>query len=327
MTPKTIALSARAASHGRPRRSPAQGRAQRGFTLIELMVGITIGLLVVAVAIAALLVSHGISGTVSDASDIQQQSAYALRLIGSQLRQTGSLRLGLPLATVAAPAPGAPAQTPSTDPMAPVAFEIKAGPDSSNPYYFDTTTATGQAALLSGTDTTLTTGFARDQVSVFGSANPTTMALNCVGGPADNNAATAAMATVQSVFDVATNSNGVPELRCNGNGFGPQPVIQNVANFQVRYLVQNTGTVGSPQVQYLSAAQVPNAPGGWTAVQGVEVCMVLYGKEMINMPAAGSTYTDCDGSTVNMATLSGLRRNRMHLVFRNVFQLRSMGVM
>jgi type IV pilus assembly protein PilW len=69
--------------------------AQRGVTLIELLVGIAIGLLVVAVAMGALMVSRGVSGTVSDASSIQQQAAFAMRTIGLQLRQAGSLRLNL----------------------------------------------------------------------------------------------------------------------------------------------------------------------------------------------------------------------------------------
>ena len=47
-------------------------RMQRGVTLIELMVGIAIGLLTIAVAMGALMVSRGVSGTVSDASEIQQ---------------------------------------------------------------------------------------------------------------------------------------------------------------------------------------------------------------------------------------------------------------
>ena len=75
-----------------PSKSRAMRRqAQRGITLLELMIGIAIGLLVVAVAMAALMVSRGVSGTVSDASGIQQQAAYGMRLIGLQLRQGGSL--------------------------------------------------------------------------------------------------------------------------------------------------------------------------------------------------------------------------------------------
>ena len=306
MPRKTIALPARAAGRA----------AQRGITLIELMIGITLGLLVVAVAVATLLISRGISGTVSDASGIQQQSAYALRLIGGQLRQAASMRLNVPL--------DAGADTPSstTDPMALVAFEAKSGAGANA---FDATTPTGRADLLGGTASdatdTLTTGFARDQIKVFvppSTANPATMAVNCVGGPADS-AANAGVRVVQSAFSVNDNH----ELQCDGkNGGKPQPVIQNVANFKARYLVQDTGTPGTPKIRLVTADDVADA----AQVQGVEVCLVLYGKEVINMPG-GSTYTDCDGSDVDMTTLPGARRSRMHMVFRNVFQLRSMGVM
>ena len=67
--------------------------SQRGATLLELMVGITIGLLTVAVALGALMVSRGVSGTVSEASQLQQQASYAFRVIGQQLRQAGSRQL------------------------------------------------------------------------------------------------------------------------------------------------------------------------------------------------------------------------------------------
>ena len=302
MTSRTIALPARAAGRA----------AQRGVSLIELMIGIALGLLVVAVAVATFLVSRGVSGAVSDATGIQQQSAYALRLIGGQLRQAASMRLAIPL--------DAAATTATTDPMALVAFQTKSGS-------FDTTTPAGRADLLGGTTgaspafDTLTAGFARDQIQVFvspGSANPATIAVNCAGGPADDAAHTGATA-VQSVFSV----NGNGELACSGNGDPAQPVIQNVANFKVRYLVQDTSAAGLPKIRYVTSDDVTDS----AQVQGVEVCLVLYGNEVISMPA-GSTYTDCDGTTtVDMSTLTGARRSRMHMVFRNVFQLRSMGVM
>src|SRR5256885_14199587 len=107
----------------RPRRHAfARPLAQKGFTLLELMVGVAIGLLVVAVATAALMVSRGVSGTVSDASGIQQQAAYAMRVIGLQLRQAGSLYLNLD------PRNQKPAAALVTS--TPVAFETTAKSDS-----------------------------------------------------------------------------------------------------------------------------------------------------------------------------------------------------
>ena len=89
------ATSAYLANPGIARRPGARAAnspwTQRGVTLVELMVGIAIGLLVVAVATSALMVSRGISGTVSDASGLHQQAAHAMRVIGQQVRQAGSL--------------------------------------------------------------------------------------------------------------------------------------------------------------------------------------------------------------------------------------------
>ena len=75
--------------------NPPDRNKQSGVTLIELMVGIAIGLLTIAVAMGAIMVSRGVSGTISDATQIQQQASYAFRVIGQQLRQAASIKLNL----------------------------------------------------------------------------------------------------------------------------------------------------------------------------------------------------------------------------------------
>lgn len=304
MLSKTIAASACSADLSgkiwhKHRATPP--RAQHGISLIELMVGIAIGLLVIAVAMAALMVSRGVSGTVSDASGIQQQAAYAMRVISLQLRQAGSLRLNLDPGTTFA----------SEAYLVPVAFETVVPPASSPFESFDPA-----ANTLSGTATpvTLTMGYRRYTEPVFTNATEQALARNCLGGPADGSTD----ARLESTFQLTGN-----ELQCNGNGAGVQPIVQNVANFQVRYLLQdNTTTPGSPTIRFVDASGVAN----WAQVQAVEVCLVLYGIEAIDLPA-GSNYTDCDGATaVDMSTLAGARARRMHMVFRNVYQLRSQGL-
>ena len=272
--------------------------SQHGFSLLELMVGIAIGLLVVAVAMSALMVSRGVSGTVSDASSIQQQSAYAMRTIGMQLRQAGSLWLD--------PNPGNVTGTDAY--MAPVAFITTTPATSGNG--FDPRTDT-----ISSTSGALHVGYRRYADPVFTSATPIFLARNCLGGPKD----ISTDFRVESIFDLVGT-----ELRCAGNSATAEPIVQNVANFQVRYLLQDvTTTLGSPQIRYVDAATVGT---NWNRVQGVEVCLVLFGTEAVSMPS-GSSYLDCDGTTsVNMTTLTGARANRMHMVFRNVFQLRSQGL-
>lgn len=284
--------------------------AQRGVTLIELMVGIAIGLLVVAVAMGALMVSRGVTGTVSDASGIQQQGAYAMRLFGQQLRQAGSLRLHRNPGTVVA----------ADLYLAPVAFETQAT-SATSLYSFD---ATKSEQIISGTaaPVTLVVGYRRYTEPTFISATDVSPSRNCLGGPADSSN----HERLESTFWVSSKN----ELRCAGNpnpalvspptDTDGQPVLQNVANFQVRYLVQNN-TAGNPTLSQVDASGVTN----WAQVQAVEVCLVLYGAEAMDLPA-GSNYTDCDGTAVDMSTLTGVRARRMHVPFRNVFQLRSQGL-
>lgn len=283
---------------------------QSGVTLIELMVGLAIGLLVVAVAMGALMVSRGISGTVSDASGIQQQGAYILRVLSQQLRQTGSLYLNPD-----------PVGGNSTDVLSPVAFEIMARAS-------DVTQSFRQEDTLVGGDNTVTTRFRRYQDNVFLADNATSttigtdfLARNCVGAP--GNSSTDQRVESTFAFDSTTN-----ELQCGGNGTAAQPIAQNVAQFQVTYMVQTTDAAGNTTVQYAKGSDMPAAAtdSRWRRVQGVQVCLVLYGSEPIDMPA-GSSYTDCAGTSVNMTTLTGERKNRMHLLFRNTYQLRSQGLL
>ena len=141
----------------------------------------------------------------------------------------------------------------------------------------------------------------------FANAGP--ISRNCLGAPGSIPAGTTA--SIESIFTL----NGT-DLRCND-----QPIAQNVAAFQVRYLLQGTDQ-DDPTMLYTNSEGVAD----WNRVQGVEVCLVLFGTERIDLPE-GASYTGCDGSTaVNITTLAAPRTNRMHYVFRNVFQLRSQGL-
>lgn len=286
---------------------------QRGATLIELMVGVTIGLLTVVVAMGALMVSRGISGTVSDASVIQQQGAYALRVIGGQLRQTGSLFLN-------------PDQIGgnSTDPLTKVVFETDAKPALSTALAFSQDKAIVGAAA--GASVAIT--FRRYKDVVYTASTPMSQVRNCRGGPAEDSQDEA----IESIFEFDSAKN---ELRCGGNGANAQPIVKNVAQFQLTYLEQTTAAGGST-VKYTKGSDMPSAADDprWRSVQGVQVCLVLYGEESIDLPAGTDTntvksrsYTDCDGTLVDMAGLTGARKNRMHIVFRNAFQLRSQGLL
>lgn len=271
-----------------PLKNLGQPRRQRGVTLVELMVGLFIGLMVVGVAGAALMASRGISGTVSDAADIQQQAAYAMRVIGQQARQTGSLYLNLNTNSVTGGS--------ETETLAPVGIEL-----------------TGNTSnVMDGDDSALNISYTRYTEPTFTGIDPVSHSRNCVGAPSE----TGANADDESIDNNFSLSG--TNLLCGGNGATAQPIVGNVRDFQVRYLLQDgASTPGEPTISYVDADGVD---GNWDRVQGIEVCLVLFGDERIDIPT-GSTYNGCDG------TAQSYTDNRMHLLFRNVFQLRSQGLM
>lgn len=272
------------------------GTRQRGVTLIELMVGITIGLLTIAVAIGSLMVSRGVSGTVSDATQIQQQAAYAFRVMGQQMRQAGSVRLNLAANQPAGAAIG-PADV--------VAFETS----------FDGINNTVRGLdSPSAAEFALRVGYQNYTESSFTSAAPVSLFRDCLGSQPDPT-------IVQSQFSLRN-----AELVCAGSNNVAQSIIKNVAAFQVLYLIQANAATGSPSVRRVNAA---TASGDWSQVFGVEVCLELYGDEIIDMPA-GSSYNGCANAAAidmtNAAVVGANRRNRLHMTFRNVYQLRSQGL-
>nr|WP_312987656.1 PilW family protein [Comamonas koreensis] len=281
-------------------RCRARGRGQLGFSLVELMVGLALGLLVVAAAGVALLTSRSLAGTVSDASHLQQQASYALRVIGQQLRPSGSLYLNLQLPAGVDPSLSAA--------LTPAAFETAAPAAGSARGYAP------RADALRGSDSSLAAGLRRYKQPVFAQSGLAAQARNCLGGPVD----ASADLRLESHFSLRGQM-----LRCGGNdtAASPQPLVDNVAAFRLRYLRMQAAGAAQPQLQYVNAQQ---ASGDWSQVVAVEVCLVLFGRQSGPLPA-GSGYTGCDGEWVELADLPGARQGRMHRSFRNLFQLRSQG--
>ncbi len=287
---------------------------QRGATLIELMVGIAVGLLVVAVAAASLMVSRGVSGTVTDASQLQQQASYAFRVLGQQIRQSASMRLDL-------------AANKTASEIVQVEDVVAFSPDPQIFTGFADVPATTPA--ISGKETPtvsqfkLSVAYQNYREPSFPSGTDESFVRDCLG-------AEPSPTIVQSQFVLRAG-----ELRCAGADNVAQALIRNVAEFQVRYLVQNRASAisGTPTIQYLSADSVPVLPAtgtpDWSSVFGVEICLVLYGDERVDMPV-GSTYVSCDGVTTPDMTSAGSlpaeQKNRLHTLFRSVYQVRSQGL-
>ena len=272
-------------------------RAQKGVTLIELMVGIALGLMVVAVATVALMSSRGISGTVSDASAMQQQAAYAFGVIGRQIRQAGSIELNLDPnfsfssggSTFAA--------------LQPVAFDAPDPAGTRPPFDRKLSTLSGTSAPA------FTVGYQNytESIKPAGTQVTESQLRDCLGqnsGKTDPSIAP----VVSSQFT----RNDKNELVCTGaGGGGTQAIIDNVTDLQVRYAVQPKGT---STMQYIKA---PGDIDDWGRVYAIEVCLELTSKEPVNVPS-GTTYINCSGEDASYG-------NRLKMVFRSTYQLRSQG--
>lgn len=67
------------------------GLAQRGVSLVELLVGVAIGLLVTLAALGVVSFTRMSSTTVSDTVRLQQNASFIMRVVGMQLRQARSV--------------------------------------------------------------------------------------------------------------------------------------------------------------------------------------------------------------------------------------------
>lgn len=243
-------------------RTPAPQRtAQHGATLIELMVGITIGLLTVTVALGSLMVSRGISGTVSEVSQLQQQASYAFRVIGQQLRQGGGRQLDIGTSVE------------SDTPLLP-----KAPGSTLNPISGKDAPGDGEYALVISYQNVDELINAPDPTQT---PVPDNQIKNCLQ---ENRGATLdPMLTSQLKRNAADNT-----LVCQGTTGSPQALIENVTDFTVKYLEET----GASQ-QYLDASAVSN----WENIYAVQVCIELEGIENIN--SVGANYIKCDGTSAS----------------------------
>jgi len=278
---------------------------QRGVSLMELMVGIVIGLLVVAVAMGALMVSRQVGGTVSDVSDIQQQAAYAMRVIGQQVRQVGVKRLALYRDALGMK------EECQNDIVCPVAvIDEQVRRKDSELWSFE--------HMLSDVDS-------RGPRMIFinvkdledNDVEKNVWSANCLGDITKNGAVYNHFVFKENTLTCASSSSGNPESR------DYQPVLRNVADFTTRYIMHDPTDNGQQKIKYMEARDV-QAIKGWDRIQGIEICLTLFGKERIAIPD-GATYQGCTGPERYETITDNERRDRLHLTFRSVFQLRGQG--
>lgn len=189
--------------HGRTRR-----QAQAGALLIELMVGLSIGAIAIGSAIASLLLARDATSTVNESSQLQQQAAHALRVLGQQIRPAGSLELQ--------------ASRLEATGAEPLLFQFVAMPSG----------FTDSAVVVRGE-----AGSLHDGLDVARLAPPLV--------PSQRHDCLGQLAEPGEHMDANFHVDAKGSLRCKSSSGQTQPLVAGVAGFRVRYRVQGGDGVRS----------------------------------------------------------------------------------
>jgi type IV pilus assembly protein PilW len=267
-------------------------RRQHGMTLVELMIALTIGALVLLGGGSLLGIANASYAAQRDAAAVDDGGRYALDLMARGLRQAGlrdwdTLDPALPID------PLQPARVTGLDArsLAKTAFGID------NPL----------PGVANGSDV-LALRYHGAGPAPHGDGS----AVNCAGFPVH------AGEDGWSIFYVANNTQGEPELRCKYRGkttWGADAVVAGVDTFQVLYAVDTDTPLDGVANGYMNAASVnaldaAYAPGPalqehthWKRVLAVRVALVLHGarpaylaRETSTIDVFGTPYSDAHGA-------------------------------
>lgn len=247
--------------------------ANRGFTLVELMVALALSLLIVAASVSALLVSRQGFSSVDAASQLRDNARFATDFITRLSVQSGYKDVTF-VDTVTQSAfkhTGV-----SVDPDPPISGFNNAvlGGDASDPIGSSTNDSRNSScsvadgtACANGSDILILRyqTSALNTESALGGTEVDNAMFNCAGVP-QTNTATSSSDVIESMLYVSTPTTAAPEpaLMCKyRNGAGttwanPTPLVQGVESFQVLY-----GTDGvQPNTVPVAAAPLGAAPSG-----------------------------------------------------------------
>ncbi|MES2118841.1 MAG: PilW family protein [Pseudomonadota bacterium] len=221
---------------------------QEGMALAEVMVAMALGMLVVLLACGMLVLANGTYRLHSENVWLNDGGRYALDIIGQAVRQSAYVNWD----NDTAPAAYDPAAS------APIA-----GLDAHSLGRSSTGIEFPLAPVANGSDV-LALRFGGSGAGVNGDGS----AVNCAGfGVTDSHAADA---RGWSIFYVANDAEGEPELRCkyrSASGWGADAIVRGVESFQVLYGIDmDTPPDGVPDT-YLNASAI-NALDAGLALTG-----------------------------------------------------------
>lgn len=249
--------------------------AQRGVTLVELMIALVLGLLVVLTASAAFIASKQLFNADSETQGLQDSTRFAGYLIKTVVRQAGYTDLTpdavkadgtVSIASTFSMPKGNPSDTQNLD-LVGAANVASSSVDTSTGYGTnDSNTAAGAS------DSLLVRFFGRANWESGKAGEADGTIINCIGLPQTPPGVTPTMADrTWNLFYVATGPANEPELNCkyrtDTGTFKTESIVRGVEVFKVMYGydVNNDGTPN----KWLDAKQVASQ----TLTAGTDSCM------------------------------------------------------
>ena len=254
-------------------------RHQAGFSLVELMIAITLGL-VVLLAVGSIYVGSQQTYRVQeDNARIQEAGRYALEVLGRSIRQAGAnaeMNFNKTAVALQCNVPGV------CDAIGGADGVIVAG--------------------VASPDTLIVQFYAGSEELNSGSG--LWIARDCTGGQA------ALGTVVTNTFSI----NGT-NLRCTGSVGGvPQPLVDNVVDFQVVYGIDNDLS-GNPGYQSADLYMAAPTAAQWPSVVTARVCVQIRSANN-GLTTSPQTYLNCAGAlgtatgTAAFSTAGDLRLRR-----------------
>ena len=311
---------------------------QRGLTMIELLIAMTLGLFIVLSATGLLLSSKAGYIVQDQTAHVQETGRYAMEVLSRAIRQAGHENLS------------------DEDSLVTSATEVSANVIGMDAVTLRKNTAGLDAAdskgAVNGSDV-LALRFFGDET---GEGDGTI--LNCAGlavaSPAANESAEHGRGW--SIFFVADDAGGEPELRCKyktKTGWNADAIARGVESFQVLYGVDadddglpdrfvNADTVDALDGQLAlvgenAAARAIdlNRQTHWKKIRSIQLAMLVRGTQSARDDAMtieyrlfGTAYASThaakdDGTHIREQSIRSAERNRLRKVFTQTIQLRN----
>ena len=319
--------------------------AQRGVTLIELLISITIGMIIMVAVIGAYIGASGAGRSAEAIGRMNEDGQAALTILTQQLRMAGvnPSQPDRSSATLGFSARGntVPLHNSVTNAYAIRGCDLKFSNVTANvtPSGLTCGHATGSA----GPDS-ISISYEADRYNTV----PTTAGVptDCMGSGITPSAAnylksdgvTPMAVTIyeaENRFYIGTSTYvRNPTLYCKGNAtLNEQPLVENIEDLQFTYGTVNTATTTSPiyvsvtptftttlVLGYLKAYGVDNdtttlpgaagtaTPARWNSVKTVRICVLVRSENPVADSLASARYIDCNGTLITAPPDTRLRR-------------------